>query len=81
MRKTIRNTRLNDWQEAGIMLGGVLVDSTRLVNQSLSEITRSEYRMEIEQYCSGKESRPFPSEAALQALKAAIIKVMMEKPE
>ncbi len=80
MKRTRRSTRLNDWQEAGIALGGVLIDSAKLLAQALPKITSPELRAEIGQYCT-KEYEPYPSEAALQALKAAILKVMMEKPE
>ncbi len=78
--RTRRSTRLNDWQEAGITLGGILVDSAKLIHQALPKIADSPHRSEIEQYCGGTENEPFPSEAALQSLKAAILTVMMEKP-
>ncbi|HEX7395328.1 MAG TPA: hypothetical protein VF313_10410 [Anaerolineaceae bacterium] len=78
-KHTTRSTRLSDWQEAGVVLGGILVDSAKLINQALLEIANSQHRVEIEQYCDGKENEPFPSEAALQSLKAAILNTMMEK--
>jgi hypothetical protein len=77
-KRTRRSTRLNDWQEAGITLGGILVDSAKLISQSLPKIADPQHRQEIEQYCSGTEKEPFPCEAALQSLKAAILLVMME---
>jgi hypothetical protein len=80
-KRTRRSTRLNDWQEAGIALGGILVDSAKLISQALPKISEPQHRLEIEQYCSGTEKEPFPSEAALQSLKAAILRVMMEAPE
>jgi hypothetical protein len=81
MKQIRRSTRLNDWQEAGIVLGGILVDSAKLINQALPEIINPNHRSEIEQYCRGTENEPFPSKAALQALKAAILIVMMERSE
>jgi len=79
-KRTRRSTRLNDWQEAGIALGGILVDSAKLISQALPKISDPQHRLEIEQYCSGTEKEPFPSEAALQSLKAAILRGMMEVP-
>lgn len=76
-----RSTRLNDWQEAGIVLGGILVDSAKLINQALPKIANSQHRLEIELYCDVTENRPYPSEAALQSLKVAILKGMLAKPE
>jgi hypothetical protein len=81
MKHTRRSTRLNDWQEAGIILGGILVDSAKLINQALPEIASSKHRSEIEQYCRATENEPYPSTAALQALKAAILTILMEKSE
>ena len=81
IKRTRHSTRLSDWQEAGVVLGGILVDSAKLINQALLEIANSQHRMEIEQYCSGTEKEPFPSEAALQSLKAAILNALMEKLE
>ncbi len=81
MKRTRRSTRLNDWQEAGILLGGILVDSAKLINQALPEIANPQHRLEIEQYCGGTENGPYPSEAAIESLKAAILNKMMEKPE
>jgi hypothetical protein len=81
MKRTRRSTRLNNWQEAGVILGGILVDSAKLINQALPKIANSQHRLEIEQYCGGTENGPYPSEAAINSLKAAIINMMMGKPE
>jgi hypothetical protein len=81
MKHTRRSTRLNNWQEAGVILGGILVDSAKLINQALPKIANSQHRAEIEQYCGGTENGPYPSEAAINSLKAAIINMMMGKPE
>ncbi len=81
MKRTRHNTRLNDWQEAGIVLGGILVDSAKLINQALPKITNPQHRLEIEQYCDSTENGPYPSAAVLESLKAAILDVMMLKPE
>jgi len=75
------STRLNDWQEDGIILGGILVDSAMLINQALPEITNSQHRLEIERYCDDTEKWPYPTKAATLSLKAAILKFMMAKPE
>jgi hypothetical protein len=75
------STRLNDWQEAGIILGGILVDSAKLINQALPEITTSQHRQEIERYCDGIGNGPYPSKAAIASLRAAIFKLMMVKPK
>jgi hypothetical protein len=80
-KRTRRSTRLNDWQEAGIVLGGVLVDSAKLINLALPKIANSSHRLEIEHYCGETEKGFYPSKAALESLKAAILKVMMERPE
>jgi hypothetical protein len=79
-KRTRRSTRLNDWQETGIVLGGILVDSAKLINQALSKIANSAHRLEIEHYCGETEIGPYPSNAAQESLKAAILKVMMDKP-
>jgi hypothetical protein len=81
IKRVRRSTRLTDWQEAGVVLGGILVDSAKLINQVLPEIANSNHRVEIEQYCGGTEKEPFPSEAALQSLKAALLNTLMEKPK
>lgn len=81
MKRTRRSTRLHDWQEAGIALGGILVDSAKLIYQALPEITDPQHRLEIERYCGGTEKGLYPSDAALQSLKAAILTVMRSKPE
>jgi hypothetical protein len=81
MKRTGHSTRLNDWQEAGVILGGILVDSARLINQALPEIADAQHCLEIEWYISGTEHGPFPSAAALQSLKTAILTGMMAKPE
>lgn len=80
-KRNSHNTRLNNWQEAGIALGGILVDSAMLISQALPKIADIQHRLEIKRYCSGIEKEPFPSEAALQSLKAALLKVMMEDSE
>jgi hypothetical protein len=79
-KRTRRSTRLNDWQEAGIALGGILVDSAKLISQALPKVSDPKHLQEIEQYCSGTGKEPFPSETALQSLKVAILRVMMEVP-
>ena len=79
-KRTRRYTRLNDWQEAGIVLGGILVDSAKLINQGLPKIANSAHRLEIEHYCGETEIGPYPSKAALESLKDAILNVMMDKP-
>ncbi len=79
-KRTRRYTRLNDWQEAGIVLGGILVDSAKLINQALPKIANSAHRLEIEQYCGETEIGPYPSKAVLESLKDAILNVMMDKP-
>lgn len=79
-KRTRRSTRLNDWQEVGIVLGGILVDSAKLINQALPKFANSAHRLEIEHYCGETEIGPYPSNAALESLKAAILKVMMDKP-
>ena len=80
MKRTSRTTRLNNWQENGIILGGILVDSAKLINQALPEIATPQHRLEIEQYCARTENRPYPSNAAISSLKAAILKIMKDMP-
>ena len=80
MKHTRCGTRLQDWQEAGIALGGILVDSTRLINQALPRISNAQHRLEIERYCAGTEKGPYPSAVALESLKAAILALMMSQP-
>jgi hypothetical protein len=81
MKRMVHSTRLNNWQEAGISLGGNLVDSRKLIKQVLPRIADQQHRREIEHYCGGTEKEPFPSRAALQALKAAILLWLTRKPE
>jgi hypothetical protein len=79
MKHMTHSTRFNNWQEAGISLGGILVDSTKLIHQVLPRIANPQHRLEIEHYCSGTEKEPFPPKAALQSLKDAILLSMMGK--
>ena len=81
IKRTRRSTRLNDWQEAGIVLGGILVDSAKLINQALPKIANSAHRLEIEHYCGETEIGPYPSKAALESLKDAILNVILDKPK
>ena len=68
---------MQNWQEKGIRLAGMLVDAVEIIHAALPQMKNPAHRTEIERYLASSGKGPLPSPAALEALEGALIAVLM----
>ena len=68
---------MNNWQEEGIRLAGMLVNAVEIIHEALPHVKNRAHRREIQRYLAGGGKEPLPSPKALRSLEAGIIATMM----
>jgi hypothetical protein len=64
---------MNNRQEEGIRLAGMLVNAVEIIQEALPHIKNRAHRREIRCYLAGGEKGALPSSDALRSLEAGII--------
>jgi len=64
---------MNNWQEGGIRLAGMLVNAVEIIQEALPHIKNRPHRREIRCYLAGRGKGALPSPEALRSLEAGII--------
>ena len=64
---------MNNWQEEGIRLAGMLVNAVEIINQALPHIKNRAHRRDIQHYLTRGSKGAFPCPEALRSLEAGII--------
>ncbi|MBL7163832.1 MAG: hypothetical protein ISS57_14625 [Anaerolineales bacterium] len=64
---------MNNWQEGGIRLAGMLVNAVEIIQEALPHVRNRAHRREIQRYLAGGEKGVLPSPEALRSLEAGII--------
>jgi len=68
-----RSYTMNNWQEGGIRLAGMLVYAMEIIQEALPHVRNRAHRREIQRYLAGGGKGAFPSPEALRSLEAGII--------
>ncbi|MBL7163249.1 MAG: hypothetical protein ISS57_11630 [Anaerolineales bacterium] len=68
---------MNNWQEEGVRLAGMLVDAVDIIHAALPYVKDPAYRQEIQDYLAGGGKNLFPSPEVLRSLEAGIIAISM----
>ena len=64
---------MNNWQEEGIRLAGMLVNAVEIIHEALPHVKNRAHRREIQRYLASGGKGAFPSPEALRSLEAGII--------
>ncbi len=64
---------MNNWQEEGIRLAGMLVNAVEIIHEALPQVKNQAHRREIQRYLTSGGKGSFPSPNALRSLEAGII--------